>query len=76
MNNWKCRYVLFGVISGLGDRYYTLAYADTPLSIVAVAAVARVKSWLRSFVTECNEKMGTPYRKCIGAISDAVDRCK
>ena len=42
---------------------------------VAVRAMARVKDWLESFVTECNVKMGTPYRKCKSAIDDAVDRC-
>ncbi|KAI0233286.1 hypothetical protein LSAT2_016464 [Lamellibrachia satsuma] len=41
-----------------------------------LAAVSRVKAWLLSFVQQCNDKMGTPFRKCRGAITNAVERCK
>ena len=69
-------HVLYCVTWGLGDSYYALAYADPPLSTVAVDAVARVNGWLLSFVTVCNEKMGRPYKKCRSSISNAVETCK
>lgn len=40
------------------------------------AAMGALIKWLKSIVSVCNEKMGEPYRKCIGSFDSAHQRCK
>lgn len=41
-----------------------------------IDSIKQVFGWLARVVEECNEKVGTPAKKCYNAIDEAVKKCK
>lgn len=45
-------------------------------SLSSGSTVKRVGEWLASIVDKCNEKVGSPYRKCKKIFKKAEEKCK